>query len=293
MLKQCIAFLLSSAVALLCSCPALASKIQSTGSANLSTSTNTTQTGSQGWDNLLVGTWYVPPANRLAYLVTPAAINPLAITDQTIFHILTAHNGSFSGVNSVWLSRSSALGWSKPQPMIFMMNGLVTPEGKIRITFTPKDSGQPPVTGVGTMELVDGHWRMTMQMSTGSAAVYVIHWAYMTKIGTAAPVGRVSDRWDWLLNTHWMLTDSQLGQFIFQIKEYHNGYLFGKGLGSTPISVVGSVTPEGHLLLVLTPASGSSVTRTGELMKSRDYWMMRFRSYEGTPAAGAARRLQW
>src|SRR5262245_46830160 len=79
------------------------------------------------WDRLLVGTWYVPAANLLAYLVGPGGVNPVPIADQTIFHITSTHNGVFSGVNYVQLSRPTALGWSRPEPMTFSMSGVVTP----------------------------------------------------------------------------------------------------------------------------------------------------------------------
>src|SRR5262249_3177448 len=94
----------------------------------------------QRWDRLLVGTWYVPPANLLAYLVGPAGANPVPIADQTIFQITSAHDGVFSGENSVQLSRPTALGWLRPEPMRFTMAGVVTPEGRIRILFKPIDS---------------------------------------------------------------------------------------------------------------------------------------------------------
>src|SRR5262249_56829361 len=121
----------------------------------------------QRWDRLLVSTWYVPAANLLAYLVGPAGINPVSISDQTVFHISRAHNGVFFGENTVQLSKPTALGWLRPGPMRFLMTGVVTPQGHIRITFTPTEPNQPTVTGLGTMQFVDGAWRMTMQMATG------------------------------------------------------------------------------------------------------------------------------
>src|SRR5262249_36733571 len=233
----------------------------------------------QRWDRLLVGTWYVPAANLLAYLVGPAGANPVPIADQTIFQITSAHDGVFSGENSVQLSRPTALGWLRPEPMRFTMAGVVTPEGRIRIIFKPIDSDQSSVTGVGTMQFVDGAWRMTMQMAAaGTAPAYVIHWAYMTKLTAGvtppaavepAPDGSLrSEKWRWLLGTRWALADTALfgtptgtgrGQRIgvFQIESYRNGYFWGTGLGPTPFSVVGSVTPEGNVFLVLTPAGGA------------------------------------
>src|SRR5262249_4905051 len=65
----------------------------------------------QRWDQLLVGTWYVPAPNLLAYLFGPAGVNPVPIADQTIFHITRARSGVFSGDISVQISRPTALGW--------------------------------------------------------------------------------------------------------------------------------------------------------------------------------------
>ena len=263
----------------------------------------------QRWDRLLVGTWYVPAANLLAYLVGPAGTNPVPIADQTVFHITRARNGVFSGENTVQLSRPTALGWLRPEPMQFLMTGVVTPQGRIRITFTPTGSGEPRVTGVGTMQFVDGAWRMTMQMATG-VAPYVIHWANMTKLSRGeTPPAAVeptadgslrSEEWRWLLDTRWALTDTELfgtsigfgqaqGAGVFQIEGYRNGYFWGKGMGPTPFSVVGSVTPEGQVFLVLTAVGEKPVTRTGRLQQTADgWWVMRFRSYEDSPAFGVA-----
>jgi hypothetical protein len=152
------------------------------------------------------------------------------------------------------------------------------------------------------MEMVDGSWRMTMQMSSG-AAPYVLHWAYMTKptagglpSAAAEPSPSslpTSQRWSWLLGSSWALADTELfgapGVGVFQIEGFNNGYFWGQGVGSVPFSVVGSVTPEGNLFLVLTPRGGNSVTRTGYLMQEADgQWEMLFRSYEGSPAVGSA-----
>jgi hypothetical protein len=255
----------------------------------------------QRWDQVLVGTWYVPSANLLAYLVGPDG-NKVPIADETMFQITSAYDGFFSGETQVQFSLPTPSGWIQGPPMQYTLNGLVTPEGQIRLDFTPTDSDHSGTTGVGQMEFVDGSWRMTMQMASNSTP-YVSHWAYMTKQTSGAtpptasgptPVGMSPfAQWNGLLNTVWTLADTELfgspGVGVFRIEGYDGGYFWGEGMGPTSFSVFGSVTPEGNLFLALTPAGGSTVTRTGSLLLgSGGQWEMPFRSYEGSPALGAA-----
>jgi len=256
----------------------------------------------QRWDPLLVGTWYVPSANLLAYLVGPSGTNLVPIQDQTTFQITSAYDGFFTGETQVQFTLPTPSGWIQAPPLQYTLTGLVTPQGQIRLNFTQAGSDQAATTGVGYMEFVDGSWRMTMQMASNSTP-YVTHWAYMTKETSgatpptatgSAPVGMPSfDQWSWLMNTEWMLADAELlgsqGVGVFRIEGYDGGYFWGEGMGPTPFSVVGSMTPQGSLFLVLTPAGGSAVTRTGNLLLgSGGQWEMLFRSYEGSPALGAA-----
>ncbi len=255
----------------------------------------------QRWDQVLVGTWYVPPVNMLAYLVGPTAVNPLALADQTIFQITSADNGSFSGSCSVQFGRPTPQGTVTGTPIGFTLEGVVTPQGQIRIQFTPTDPQQAPVTGLGTMEWVNNAWRMTMQMASTSS-LRVVHWAYMTRLppgGTPpAPVvqpsdaSQGSDQGSWLLGTRWLLNDTSgvtgAGAGLFEIVGYRKGYFLGRGLGQSTFSVFGSVTPEGKLFLLLISTDGTTVTRTGTLEPNWVFWRMDFRSYEGTPGLGIA-----
>ncbi len=253
------------------------------------------------WDKVLVGTWYVPPANMLAYLVGPAAVKPLAIADQTIFHITRAHNGAFFGFCSVQLAKPTPRGVVTAAPTCFIIEGLVTPRGHIRIKFTPTDSQDSPVTGIGTMEWVNHAWRMTMQMAS-SGSPKVVHWAYMTKL---PPGGRppqpvvqpsdglpASDQGRWLLGTRWLIEDTSgitgAGPGLVEVVGYRKGYFLGRGLGQSNFSVFGSVTPEGRLFLILLSPDGTTVTRTGTMNRIGRWGMMQFRSYEGTPGLGFA-----
>lgn len=268
------------------------------------------QQTSQRWDKLLVGSWYVPEENLLAYVVISNGEDPVRLADETVFDITSAHDGAFSGTATIQFSIPIGDN-SAGDSLVYDMSGVVTRDGTIRITFTPTEEGQPTVTGLGNMEYVDGSWRMTMQMSSG-VAPYVIHWAYMSKLATGeTPPPPVlptsddplpSDRYSWLEGTDWTIRDSEffgdggssgVGQpHVFHITSYDNGYFFGTGGGdSTPFTVVGSITPEGRIYLVLTSADGTA-TRTGELEQGfGGEGFMHFRSYEGTAAFGIAREL--
>ncbi len=130
------------------------------------------------WDTILIGTWYVPPANMLAYLVGPGVIDPVAVADETIFNITTTSGGVFSGTGSVQLTVPTPQGATTQPPTDFTIQGVVTPSGHIRIEFTLSSS---QVTGIGNMEKVNHEWRMTMQLAS-SSSVKLFHWANMTKL---------------------------------------------------------------------------------------------------------------
>jgi hypothetical protein len=96
----------------------------------------------------------------------------------------------------------------------------------------------------------------------------------------ARAVGPTVNRWSWFAGTYWyvptrnlpaVLFDSGTGtvapvsdQTVFQITGYRDGYFWGNtavGLGSsTPsaLSLVGSVTPQGDVLLTFTSTGGSA-----------------------------------
>lgn len=263
------------------------------------------------WDHIVKGTWYVPAANLLSYFYEPFTTKPLALADQTIFQIPEAHRGVFSGQSTLHLS-SSPSGLVGADGSTSLMSGVVTPSGRIRIEFTPEGADSPAVTGLGSMQFINGSWRMTMQMATGTGT-YLIHWAYMTKLGPKAspPAPLYQDtrgslrnsEWRRLLGTKWALADSQLSANptgaangaitgVFRIDSFRNGYFEGIGPPSNPLSVVGSITPEGSLFLVITDASGQSVMRTGSVTRSpQGRLIMHFRSYSGTPEFGAATLL--
>lgn len=263
------------------------------------------------WDKILVGDWYVPAANLLAYAVNPNPLELEPIADQTVFHITSMEKGVFSGENTVTFSKPTLLGLQTGDTATYSMTGIVTRKGQVRIVFSSLETGQAMVTGVGQMQFVDRAWRVTMQMAT-EMTPYVTHWAYMSKLptGTTPPAAIVpseagdlyNNEFQWLEGTRWALTDTQLfgaptadcqnqPGVEFQIAGYRNGYFWGTSPSdaATPLTVVGSVTPRRNLFLTLTTEDGTTVTRTGILKRGAGgRWTMHFRNYESTPAVGAA-----
>ena len=171
--------------------------------------------------------------------------------------------------------------------------GVVTEEGQVRIYFENTE-----VTGIGQMRFSDGAWRVQMQMVTDNSTL-ITHWAYMSQVTTGVvpreatdpvPPGSLrSDQFHWLVGTDWILSDSQLfgsgsHRGVFGIDAFHNGYFWGSGTGDQPFNVLGSITPEGNVLMAISVNGASPQTRTG--MLSGD--MMVLRTYEDQPAIGSA-----
>ena len=119
-----------------------------------------------------------------------------------------------------------------------------------------------------------------------------------------------SSDWKWLNNTYWYVPTSGLptllfngdtqelrklsDQTVYHISGYQNGYFWGKTavkVGSTPtscLSLVGSVTPEGRLLLTFTPVDPNAVSSItqgiGQMQRRKGRWTM-----ENQMSSGSAR----
>ena len=131
-------------------------------------------------------------------------------------------------------------------------------------------------------------------LSASSAAVHSSHRAI------AAPVAATARRWSWLANTYWYVPTSNLpavlynsatgslqavsDQTVFHITGYGDGYFWGNsvtqlGSGSaSDSSMLGSVTPEGKVLLTFTSTStNSSPSLTdgyGTMVRKFGQWTM-------------------
>lgn len=248
---------------------------------------------SSQWDWLANTGWYVPADNLLAYAAESDLSGPEAIGDQTLWHIEESVNGKISGNAMVQLSIF-------PSPSQRTFTGIVTRDGQIRIEFT--SSSGTVTTGIGQMRYQDGQWYMQMQMLTGDTLV-ITHWANMAQTsGNIVPPDATeppqenlaSADYQWIEGTTWAITDKNLfgrksKSGVFTIDEYENGYFWGIGTsGKKSFNVLGSVTPEGNLLLAVSVAGGTANTRTGLLQQTAYGGMMTLRTYEGKPAVGAA-----
>jgi hypothetical protein len=107
-------------------------------------------------------------------------------------------------------------------------------------------------------------------------------------------------RWDWLTDTYWIVPKSHLpavlfdpstqrlapvsDQTVYHITGYKDGYFWGKNVTQlgpglvTCASLVGSVTPQGRILLsftvVNTDGSVSEQQGLGEMVENRGQWTM-------------------
>lgn len=134
------------------------------------------------WRWLEGTTWYVPTNGLPAYVYTPGTNELVPVQDQTVYTITGYRNGYFWGRTAARLGDNATTCKS--------LVGSVTPEGKIYLTFTdyPFSQGSTSTNGFGQMVRKGRQWTMANQMSTGSTAAQIGHWAYMvqTKPGSAS-----------------------------------------------------------------------------------------------------------
>jgi hypothetical protein len=144
-----------------------------------------------------------------------------------------------------------------------------------------------------------GHGSVHMSPAGGESAAHGVSRPakHLNSPGVIAPTAK---RWSWLAHTYWYvppanlpatLFDSSTGtvspvsdQTVYEITGYRNGYFWGKTvtqLGSASASssmLVGSVTPQGDVLLTFTSTEGGSspsVTQGyGRMRRHRGRWSM-------------------
>lgn len=215
---------------------------------------------SNPWDPVISNSnWYVTVPQMLAYASgTTSFINPLAIGDQTLWALGTSVNGVFSGTSTGQLLIGNTYSYST-----LSIQGSVTASGQILMVFTPTSG--PTTIGLGQMADRGGAYEMEMQMITGSS-VLVTHWAYMTSYDPATftpPAAQhvesnASPNWKWMAGTPWRMNSPGLfgspGQGNLVVTNYDGGYFWGVavapgGASAGVFTVLGSVTPEGRVLL--------------------------------------------
>ncbi|HEV2817175.1 MAG TPA: hypothetical protein VGW40_08145 [Allosphingosinicella sp.] len=129
-----------------------------------------------GYDWLQGSYWYVPAA----YLPALQAVNAdppqvRALVDQTVWFFQHAHAGYLVGTSATNIGS----GWS-----YMLIVGSVVPGGAVKLSFSPLDggSGEPPTIGDGVLLDDEGGPAFLMQMTSGTAAMNVTHWAYMRQV---------------------------------------------------------------------------------------------------------------
>lgn len=246
------------------------------------------------YDWLAGSEWYVPAANVLAYLASPTDLSSnIPIGDQTLWNITTSENGVFSGMSVATLNIMGELSASQS-----LMNGVVTPDGQIRIIFTLVGSADTQTVGIGQFRNQGGIDFMEMQMITGNGSAYVTHWAYMAQVpdGTFVPPAPnpennlLSQEWIWMNGTTWDLLSPDVfgtGPAQFTVESYVNGYFWGTGQSSAgSFSHIGSVTPEGNVLFNFL-LDGNLSSLAGQISGDASNGQMLLRQYEGIDDFGA------
>ena len=140
----------------------------------MSTDIASPPTDDGAWTFLEDTYWYVPtpylPAIVLVNLDPPQTG---AVVDQTLWHIESVENGYVIGT----VVSTFGNGWSTST-----LVGSISPDGSVSFSFTPSDPTSPVTIGNGTMVEVDGAWFFEMQMTTGSGALNITHWAEMAEV---------------------------------------------------------------------------------------------------------------
>ncbi|SMD00126.1 autotransporter outer membrane beta-barrel domain-containing protein [Rhizobium sp. RU36D] len=226
------------------------------------------------WDGLLSNShWYVPVPGLLGYAAPRGNFsNPVPLGDQTLWSLGVATGGTFSGSSEATLQLGPVLLSDRST-----INGRVDDNGTILMIFTPDTGGQTTV-GLGQMRVIGGTTAMEMQMITGTQLM-VTHWASMLPYDPARfnpppaqtiPITLASGQWSWTSGTPWRVRSASLfggtGAGRLAISGFTNGYFWGvaSGPGGTrPITVLGSITPGGKVLLATTDGRNVSTLYGG------------------------------
>jgi hypothetical protein len=125
----------------------------------------------KGFDWLQGSYWYVPDA----YLPALQALNGASprvrtLVDQTVWFFQQSANGYLVGTSATNIGR----GWS-----YMLVVGSVVPGGAVKLSFSPlNDAG----SGGATQPTIgDGVPGFLMQMTSGTTAMNVTHWACMRR----------------------------------------------------------------------------------------------------------------
>jgi hypothetical protein len=134
----------------------------------------------------LTGTyWYVPTAYLPAMLAVTSGPRIVPVSDQTVWHFAGYFQGYIYGIAAT----NIGVGWSYS-----LMVGSVTPDGSVKLSFSPLASANPkdPTTqaitiGDGTLRRMGNRASFQMQMTSGTASVSLTHWASMYPVTPREP----------------------------------------------------------------------------------------------------------
>lgn len=252
------------------------------------------------WDAMLSNSyWYVPQENLLAYMTSGTSFTtptPSAGSDQTLWSLGTATNGTFTGT-AVATFRPSGFPLLSITSTMTIASGIVTDAGQIRMRFIGATPDEKTI-GIGQVRTISGTNYMQMQMITGNTSVLTTHWAYMAKYDpntfvppSLFPDGTLlSQEWKWTDGSTWQLQSDELfgpgGSGTFIITNYRNGYFWGPGTGpmdnaAATYTQIGSITPEGNVLFNVL-IGGTLTSLTGQITGTGLTGQMVLRSYDGT-----------
>ena len=137
----------------------------------------------EGYDWLQGSYWYVPDA----YLPALQAVNGerphvRTLVDQTVWYFQYSRAGYLIGTSA----SNVGAGWS-----YMLVVGSVAPGGAVKLSFSPLGGGSgdpaPPTMGDGTLIEDESGPAFLMQMTSGTTAMNVTHWAYMRSVAPGDP----------------------------------------------------------------------------------------------------------
>ena len=138
----------------------------------------------EGYDWLQGTYWCVPHACLTALQAVngnPPRVRTLA--DQTVWYFQYGQSGYVVGTSATNIGS----GWS----YMFVV-GSVAPGGAVKLSFSPLDgsavSAPPPTIGDGTLIEDDDGPFFLMQMTSGTTATNVTHWACMRPVTPDDPI---------------------------------------------------------------------------------------------------------
>ena len=137
------------------------------------------------YDRLQGSYWYVPDA----YLPALQAVNGerphvRTLSDQTVWFFQYARSGYLVGTSAT----NVGSGWS-----YMLVVGSVVPGGAVKLSFSPFDAAgadnpPPPTIGDGLLLEDERGPAFLMQMTSGTTAMNVTHWAYMRPVTRDDPI---------------------------------------------------------------------------------------------------------